>query len=108
MKDNGLGRPCGGKEPLRGTAGSEGLCPKMPQNAAGTLIDPPMSLPNSSGARPAATAAAPPVLPPGERAWSHGVTARPQIGLFDCQSARKGGVFVVPVRTAPPAKTRCG
>ncbi len=38
--------------------------PRDPQNAAGTRMEPPMSLPSSSGVRPAASAALPAVLPP--------------------------------------------
>ena len=50
----------------------------MPQNAAGTRIEPPMSEPSSSGDMPAATAAAlPPDEPPGERLRSQGLQVRP-------------------------------
>ncbi len=50
----------------------------MPQNAAGTRMDPPMSEPTSSAVNPAASAAAPPpLLPPGVRPRSHGLFERP-------------------------------
>src|SRR5439155_14783970 len=66
-----------------------------------------MSLPTSSAQRPAASAAAPPPLePPGERPSSHGFTVRPKIALSDCQSASSGGTFVLPITTAPAARTR--
>jgi hypothetical protein len=70
-------------------------------------IEPPKSPPNSSGVRPAATAAAPPpVLPPGVRARSHGLFVRPKSGLLDCQSAAYGGTFVLPIKTTPAARRR--
>src|SRR5262245_44562062 len=79
----------------------------MPQNAAGTRIDPPMSDPTSSAVRPAASAAAlPPLLPPGVRARSHGFPVTPKIGLADCQSASMGGTLVLPISTAPAARRR--
>src|SRR5215470_12740888 len=55
------GRPrCApGKPPARGIAVSEGRCPYTPQYAAGTRIEPPMSLPISRGVSPAASAAPP-------------------------------------------------
>ena len=60
-----------------------------------------MSLPNSSGVSPAASAAAPPpVEPPGVRARSHGLFVRPKTGLLDCQSASIGGTFVLPSHRA--------
>ena len=63
------------------------LWPKIPQNDAGTRIEPPKSPPNSSDVSPAATAAAPPpVLPPGVRLRSQGLLLRPKSGLADCQS----------------------
>ena len=48
--------------------------PTTPQNAAGCLIDPPVSLPYEPAARPPATAAAdPPDEPPGTRVRSQGL-----------------------------------
>ena len=50
----------------------------MPQKCAGQRIEPPMSLPSSSGVNPAATAAAaPPDEPPGVRVVSHGLLVVP-------------------------------
>ena len=67
-----------------------------------------MSLPTSRALRPAAIAAAlPPLDPPGVRPRSHGLLARPWIGLADCQSASMGGTLVLPSRTAPAARVRC-
>ena len=54
------------------------LSPKMPQNAAGTRIDPFVSLPSVSGTMPAATAAAdPPEEPPATRSGSCGLRVGP-------------------------------
>ena len=51
----------------------------MPHKAAGCLIDPPVSVPVASVAKPAATAAAePPDEPPGTRAVSQGFLAAPK------------------------------
>src|SRR5471032_95214 len=64
-----------------------------------------MSLPTSSALNPAATAAAPPELPPGLRSMSHGLLVRPYTGFTDCQSARPTGMLVLPRITAPAAFT---
>jgi hypothetical protein len=50
----------------------------MPQNAAGTRIDPPVSLPRASGAWKLASATAePPLEPPDTRSVSHGFRTGP-------------------------------
>src|SRR6185503_15301532 len=57
----------------RSTRASEGLKPAIPQNAAGTRIEPDVSVPIAHGTTPAATAtAAPDDDPPGARAASSG------------------------------------
>ena len=43
-----------------------GLNPKIPQRDDGTLIEPPVSVPNAKGINPAATATADPPLEPPE------------------------------------------
>jgi hypothetical protein len=49
------------------------LSAARPQSAPGWRIDPPVSEPSDSGAKPAATAAAePPLEPPGTRVSSQG------------------------------------
>jgi hypothetical protein len=59
-----------------------GLWPKIPHQLDGVRIEPPMSLPISPPARPAAiVAAAPPDEPPGVRVPSHGLLVVPKIGL---------------------------
>ena len=88
----------------------------MPQKCAGMRSEPLMSLPRSSGDRPAATAAAPPPeLPPGVRSRFHGLFVRPKIGLTDCPPAASGGKLVLPRMIAPAcrssataAASRCG
>ena len=66
-----------------------------------------MSLPNSSGVRPAASAAPPPpVLPPGPRSRFHGLFVRPKSGLSAWQSLAYGGTFVLPMMDAPAALRR--
>src|SRR2546428_11066182 len=66
-----------------------------------------MSLPNSRGVSPAASAAAPPpVEPPGVRLRSQGLLVRPYTGLLDCQSDSIWGTFVFAMTTAPAPFTR--
>ncbi len=77
MSQPALGNDEPGKWPLLGTAPSLGLWPQSPQKAAGMRIDPPRSLPKSSGVKPAASAPEPPELPPGVRVRSHGLLVRP-------------------------------
>jgi hypothetical protein len=93
--------------PVEGTRCSVGLSPYIPQKCAGTRIEPPMSLPTSSGERPAATAAAlPPLLPPQVRVWSHGFVVRPNTGLFVCQSVARSARFDLPMMMAPAPRKR--
>ena len=55
-----------------------GLWPHTPQNAAGTRMDPAMSLPISNPVSPAASAAAdPPEEPPGVWSRFHGLLVVP-------------------------------
>src|SRR5439155_9842198 len=77
------------------------------QTCALPIFEPPMSLPNSRGVSPAASAAAPPpVEPPGVRPRSQGLLVRPYTGLFDCQSDSIWGTFVFAMTTAPAPCTR--
>ena len=103
----GFGSLRHGKCPLFATMPALGLWAKRPQKAAGTRIDPPMSLPSSAPVRPAATAAAPPpVLPPAVSAGFQGFVVRPNSLLTDCQSALATGTLVLPRITAPAARSR--
>jgi len=74
-----VGTPGGdGRRSVSDTTPEVGLWPYTPQKCAGTRMDPPMSLPVASHARPAATAAAlPPLEPPGVRVRSHGLLVVP-------------------------------
>jgi hypothetical protein len=55
----------------------------IPQSAAGTRMDPPVSVPSAAGASRAATAAAlPPLEPPGMRVGSYGLHAGPNAALL--------------------------
>ena len=102
----GLGSAVPGTWPWRGARVSLGRWPYTPQKAAGTRIDPPMSLPNSMALSPVASAAAPPpVLPPGVRAESQGLRVRPKSGLSVCQSEVCVGTLVLPRSTAPACST---
>src|SRR5205823_5216273 len=54
----------------------------------------------------ASAAAPPPVLPPGVRVGSQGLTQRPKRGLLVCQSAAYIGTLVFPRMTAPALRTQ--
>ena len=67
-----------GKTPVVSTEPMVGLNPTTPQRDAGTLIEPPVSLPTAQSHMPAATAAAdPPDDPPGIRSGSCGLRTAP-------------------------------
>ena len=53
-----------GIAPARLTRSYVGLSPTTPQQAAGSLMEPPVSLPSAPTVNPAATAAAEPLLEP--------------------------------------------
>jgi hypothetical protein len=68
---------------LRPAAKVVGRMLAIPQSAAGTRMDPPVSVPRAAGARRAATAAAlPPLEPPGMRVGSYGLCAGPNAALL--------------------------
>ena len=71
-------------------------------------IDPARSDPYSKKDSPAASAAAaPPLDPPGVRAWSHGFTVRPYTGLAVCpKSASMWCTFDLPTTIAPASCSR--
>src|SRR4051812_26807968 len=72
-----------GRWPRCGTTPQLGLCPQVPHQFDGTLIDPAISLPSSRAVKPAASAAAaPPDDPPLLRVVSHGLLVAPKIGLY--------------------------
>ena len=70
--------PQGTMWPVRGTRPEVGLSPARPQNADGTRMLPPVSVPRSIAEPPAAMIApAPPLLPPGVRPTSYGLLVWP-------------------------------
>ena len=70
-----------GSTPARSTRATDGLKPAIPQNAAGTRIEPDVSVPIAHGTTPAATATAEPdEEPPGARAGSSGFGGVPDAG----------------------------
>ncbi len=78
----------------------------MPQNAAGTRIEQPKSVPWAIGSMPAATAAAePPDEPAGLRAGFHGLRVGPNSALLVLAPQANSGVLVL-ARTIAPAALR--
>ena len=70
-------------------------------------MEPPRSLPSSSGVIPVATAAAaPPDEPPAVRVTSHGLFVVPNSSLYVWQSPAHAGRFVLPTTIAPAARSR--
>ena len=79
----------------------------MPQSAAGWRIEPPVSVPIATGARPAATAAAePPELPPGTRSWSQGFRTSPKAEFSFDEPIANSSMFVFASVDAPAASRR--
>ena len=67
-----------GKTPSAGTSPHVGLKPTTPQHAAGSRIEPALSVPSAASQRPAASAAPlPPLEPPGIRSGASGLTTAP-------------------------------
>ena len=84
-----------------------GLIPAIPQKAAGMRIDPPMSVPSASGARPAATAAPePPLDPPGVRSSRRGLRVTPNSSLEVWPHSQNGGFVVFAITIAPASRRR--
>jgi len=84
-----------------------GLESDQPVHAAGTRIDPPPSAPSPMGATPAASATAvPPDDPPGERLMSHGLRVTPNATDSVNGNWPNSGIVVVPITTAPAARSR--
>ncbi len=84
-----------------------GLAPTTPHSAAGWRIDPPVSEPRASGAKPAATAAAlPPEDPPGTRVVSCGFSVGPKAEFSVDEPIANSSRFVLPIAIAPAARSR--
>ena len=96
-----------GSTPSVGTEPKVGLCPTSPQNAAGSRIEQPVSVPSASGVIPAATAAAdPPLDPPGMRERSHGLRVPPSTGCCVVSPHANSWVRVLPTTMAPASRSR--
>src|SRR5688500_11614506 len=81
--------------------------PTTPHNAAGWRMDPPVSLPSPSAAKPAATAAAlPPLDPPGTLVGSCGLRVGPNALFSVDEPIATSSRFVLPTTTAPAAASR--
>ena len=84
-----------------------GLSPWVAQKALGTRIEPPVSVPRASGARPAASAAAePPLEPPATRSGSRGLRTVPRCSLIELKPHANSCVAVLPSTIAPASRTR--
>src|SRR5262245_367722 len=87
--------------PVLGTRPKVGLTPTMPQNAAGPMIDPPVSVPTDRGISRAATAAPEPEDEPhAHRSRSHGFE------VVALEPAANSKVYSLAIRTAPAASSR--
>src|SRR5829696_8765232 len=84
-----------------------GLTPTTPHSAAGWRIEPPVSLPRPTAAKPAATAAAlPPLDPPATRLVSCGLNVGPNALFSVLDPMANSSRFVLPTSTAPAALRR--
>ena len=79
-----------------------GLKPKIPQREEGTLIDPPVSVPNANGTNPAATATAdPPLEPPEILSKEYGFFEFPNIIFLPVIPAANSFKLFVPIKIEP-------
>src|SRR5580698_7025550 len=98
--------------PAAGTAPTVGLMPATPLSEAGQVIDPSVSVPMASGAKPAAKAAPEPdEEPPGLRSKAHGLPVRPPTAdQPDVERTERmlahSDRFVVPMTMAPASRSR--
>src|SRR3972149_8409788 len=88
--------------PYRLTLPYVGLRPTTPHNAAGCLMEPPVSVPmdamHSDAARDAAE---PPLLPPGTRSRSQGFLVTPKNDVSVEEPMANSSILVLPRITAP-------
>ncbi len=101
-----------GTMPRRLTKPLVGLMPTTPQVLAGETIEPSVSVPTASGARPAATPAAEPELDPdGLRSSAYGLAVcppsvdQPLVEWVERKFAHSDR-FALPMITAPAARSR--
>ena len=96
-----------GKAPSVGTRWRLGLKPTMPQSAAGTRVEPPVSEPIEISHMPSAAATAPPEEePPGMRARSAGLPGVPKCGLAPTPEKANSVMLVLATMTAPALRRR--
>ena len=96
-----------GTTPSAGTRPRVGRMPTTPQRAAGTRIEPLVSVPIAASARPPATAAAGPELePPVSRVGSQGLRQSPLCGLRPSMPQANSLVLPLPMTIAPAARSR--
>jgi hypothetical protein len=96
-----------GRSPVRSIRAAEGLKPAIPQNAAGTRIEPAVSVPIATGTTPAATATAEPDdEPPGTRSGASGFGGVPKCGLSPSPEYASSLRLVFPTHTIPAAARR--
>jgi len=95
-----------GKTPSSGAVPTRGLSPTTPQHAAGMRTEPPVSVPSASETKPAATAAALPLLePPVMRPGSRGLCASPQCALCPVTPHANSSALALPTTIAPCASS---
>src|SRR5205823_3644172 len=96
-----------GRAPARPTRPYVGLRPTTPQQAAGSRIEPPVSLPRAPTTKPAATAAAEPLEEP-PAAWPrfHGFWTSPWWGLSPKGPSASSVMLSLPSVTAPASPRR--
>src|SRR5262249_19057504 len=88
-----------------GLRAREGLSPKRPHHPAGSRIEPPESLPWAIGTRPAATAAADPVLDPEvDRLRPQGLLVGP--GRVVSPELANSDVALFPITVSPARRRR--
>ena len=81
--------------------------PTTPHSEPGWRIEPPVSEPSETGARPAATATAePPLDPPGMRSSAHGLRVTPSAEFSVDEPIANSSQLVLPRTIAPAASRR--
>src|SRR5215470_12605795 len=93
--------------PRRETRPYVGFSPTTPQKAAGSRIEPPVSVPSAAWHSWAATAAPePPEEPPGTRVPSHGLRVVPSAEFSVDDPMANSSQLSLPTTTAPAARRR--
>src|SRR5712691_13377179 len=93
--------------PVRLTRPYVGLSPTIPQHAAGSRMEPPVSVPSAPRTSPAATAAPDPLLDPPETCPArHGFCTSPECGLSPNGPVASSDMLSLPSVTAPAATSR--